>query len=89
LISRTLGIKNVLKYDHVIPKDLKIWCKYVGISEDEFYFTADKFRDSNTWWIEDRKWYKNCIDGEIRSYGVTTFNINQINKFNKFNKTRS
>jgi N-acetyl sugar amidotransferase len=83
LISRTLGIKNVLKYDHVIPRDLKIWCKYVDISEDEFYFTADKFRDSNTWWIEDGKWYKNCIDGEIRSYGVTTFNINQINKFNK------
>ena len=59
LINRNSGVNNVLKYDHVIPRDLKYWCKYVGISLDEF-FKADKFRDNNTWWIEDRKWFKNC-----------------------------
>lgn len=82
-ITRKQGVKNVLKYDHAIPKDLSFFCKYVGISKDEFFYKADKFRNKNSWWIEDRKWFKNCIDGKVRSYGETTFNSKEINNFNK------
>ena len=82
-ITRKQGVKNVLKYDHAVPKDLSFFCKYVGISKDEFFYKADKFRNKNSWWIEDRKWFKNCIDGKVRSYGETTFNNKEINNFNK------
>jgi N-acetyl sugar amidotransferase len=83
VIDRKKGVKNVLKYDHVIPKDLNYWCKYVGISNDEFFKIADKFRSKDVWWIENSKWHRYCIDGKVRSYGFTTFTTKEINKFNK------
>ena len=64
VINRKQGVKNVRKYDHVIPKDLNYWCNYVGISVDEFYKIADKFRSKAVWWIEDKKWFKYCLDGK-------------------------
>ena len=81
--SIPLSVKNVLKYDHVKPKDLNYWCKYVGISIDEFFKIADKFRSKAVWWIENKKWHRHCIDGKVRSYGFTTFTTKEINKFNK------
>jgi hypothetical protein len=39
------------------------------MSEEEFWTTADGFRDPNVWWIEDDLWFKNNIWGEPSSYG--------------------
>jgi hypothetical protein len=59
----------VRKYDHVVSDDLDYWLKYVGMSEDEFWMTADKFRDPRVWWIQNNQWWKENIWGGSSSYG--------------------
>jgi N-acetyl sugar amidotransferase len=68
-ISRDQAIKYVRQYDHVVSDDLYHWLEYVEMSEEEFWATADTFRDPNVWWIENDLWFKNNIWGEPSSYG--------------------
>ncbi len=82
-ISRDEGVKLVLKYDHVVSKDLYYWLDYVSMSEDEFWNIADTFRDPRVWWIENNSWQKTDIDNKIRSHGQVALNIEQKNKFLK------
>jgi len=65
-LTREEGIKLVQKYDHVKPRDLKRWLKYVDMTEEEFDRIADTFRDRRVWWknekgewIKDNIWNKN------------------------------
>ena len=67
-ISRDEGIKYVRRYDHIIPSDLDYWCKYVDISKEDFYKTADKFRSPKVWWINNNKWCKDNIWGRPSAY---------------------
>ena len=76
-ISRDEGVKLVLKYDHVVSKDLYYWLDYVSMSEDEFWNIADTFRDPRVWWIENNSWQKTDIDNKIRSYGQVALNKEQ------------
>ena len=83
-LSRSEAIKMVQKYDHVKPKkDLKRWLEYVKISEDEFDYIADKFRDNKTWFITDNKWHKKDINGEIQEYGICNLNNNDKKKYER------
>lgn len=68
-LTREDGIEMVRKYDHVVSSDLAYWLDYVGISEDEFWRTADSFRDPRVWWIEDGQWWKFNIWGGASAYG--------------------
>jgi N-acetyl sugar amidotransferase len=68
-ISREQAINHVRQYDHVVSDDLYHWLEYVEMSEEEFWTTADSFRDPNIWWIENDLWFKNNIWGEPSSYG--------------------
>jgi N-acetyl sugar amidotransferase len=68
-ISRDQAINYVRHYDHVVSDDLYHWLEYVEMSEEEFWTTADSFRDANVWWIENDLWFKNNIWGEPSSYG--------------------
>lgn len=68
-MSREQGIAMVRKHDHVVSQDLYYWLNYVGMSEDEFWATADRFRDPRVWWIQDKQWWKDNIWGEPCSYG--------------------
>ncbi len=63
LMTREEGIELVRKYDHVRPRDIKYWCNYVGMTEEEFDRIADTFRDPRVWskdkhgnWIKDNIW---------------------------------
>lgn len=63
LMTREQGIAMVKKYDHVKPRDLQRWFKYVGMSEEEFDRIADTFRDSRVWnkgangnWVKENIW---------------------------------
>jgi len=68
-LSREEGIEMVRKHDHVVSQDLRHWLDYVGMSEDEFWATADGFRDPRVWWIQDGEWWKDNIWGEPCAYG--------------------
>jgi N-acetyl sugar amidotransferase len=82
-IDRKKGIEYVKKYDHVVSKDLYYWLDYVGISETDFWDTAESFRDPDVWRIENNEWYKENIWGNYSSYGkVKSKNIN----FDKYKK---
>lgn len=67
-MTRSEGIEMVRKYDHVVPDDLFFWLKYVDMSEDEFWNTADTFRDPRVWFIKDGYWHKANIWGASSSY---------------------
>tara|TARA_B100000767_G_C19714951_1_gene514512 strand:+ start:276 stop:1460 length:1185 start_codon:yes stop_codon:yes gene_type:complete len=80
-MTREEGIKMVKKYDSVVSSDLYYWLDYVNMSEDEFWATADSFRDSRVWWIEDGKWYKDNIWGSVEDYGDVHLDIKAQEKY--------
>ena len=68
-MTRDEGVEMVRRYDHVVSKDLYYWLEYVGMSEQEFWVTADKFRDKRVWRVEDGQWVKDNIWGGPSPYG--------------------
>ena len=68
-MDRDTGIEMVRKYDHVVSSDLEYWLRYVDITENEFWKTADSFRDPRVWWIKNGEWWKDNIWGSPSSYG--------------------
>jgi N-acetyl sugar amidotransferase len=85
-LSREDGVKLVRKYDHVVSSDLEYWLDYVGMSEREFWETADSFRDPNVWWIKDGEWWKDNLWGETSSYGRVW--LNQVDQ-EKYTRERN
>jgi hypothetical protein len=70
-LTRDQGIEMVSKYDHVKPMgDLTRWLSYVGMTEEEFDYTADGFRDSRVWRVENGQWVKDTIWGQSAVYGA-------------------
>ncbi len=68
-MSREHGVKMVIKYDHIVPSDLEYWLEYVGITKEEFWSTADKFRSPLVWFIKNGRWWKKDICGKESEYG--------------------
>ena len=80
-MDRQKGIEMVLKYDHVVSDDLNYWLKYIDLKEEDFWRTADKFRDKNIWKIKKKKWHKIDIDGIEREYGEVNLTSKEINEY--------
>ena len=85
-MTREVGVEMVKKYDSVVSSDLSYWLDYVEMSEQEFWATADSFRDPRVWWIEDGKWWKDNIWGEVANYGDVSLTESQIKEFHKKQK---
>lgn len=70
-MTREQGIEMVRKYDHVKPRrDLKRWLQYVNMTEEEFDYICNTFRDSRVWRIENGQWVKDNIWGSPSAYGL-------------------
>lgn len=69
LMSRAQGVEMVRRYDHIVSGDLHYWLSYVGMNEEEFWQTADRFRDPRVWWIEGAQWWKDNLWGAPSAYG--------------------
>ena len=80
-MTREQGIAMVKKYDHVVSGDLNYWLDYVGMSESEFWATADRFRDPRVWWIQDGEWWKDNIWGEPSAYGPVHLPLESQEKY--------
>lgn len=80
-MTREVGIEMVKKYDAVVSSDLFYWLDYVNMTEKEFWEIADTFRDPRVWWIENGKWWKDNIWGEVSSYGDVRLTDAQIKEF--------
>lgn len=80
-MTREEGIEMVRKYDSVVSADLEYWLKYVNMEHDTFWKIADTFRDPRVWWIENNKWWKDNIWGQIESYGEVYLSKEQQNNF--------
>jgi hypothetical protein len=69
-MTREQGVEMVRKYDHVKPRrDLERWLKYVNMTEEEFDYICDTFRDRRVWRIEENHWVKDNIWGTPSAYG--------------------
>jgi len=76
-MTREEGIEMVKKYDHVKPyRDLNRWLKYVDMTEDEFDYICDSFRDPRVWRIENGQWVKDNIWGGSSAYGPIKNDVN-------------
>lgn len=84
-MTRDQGIEMVKKYDHVVSSDLEYWLKYVEMTIEEFWQTADKFRDPRVWWIQNGEWWKDNISGGPSSYGKVHLPENEQSKYIKIN----
>lgn len=82
-LTREQGIEKVRKHDHVVSEDLFHWLDYVQMSEDEFWATADTFRDPRVWWIQDGQWWKDNIWGEPCAYGPVHLSRDSQKKYLK------
>ena len=70
LMTRAEGVELVRKYDHVKPRrDLERWLEYVDMTESEFDYVCDTFRDRRVWDIEDGQWVKDDLWGGRSAYG--------------------
>ena len=76
-------IVEVLKRDHIKSKDLQRWLNYVNMTEEEFDFIADTFRDPRVWTIKNNKWYKSNLDGSIKEFGKVNLPIEKQTKYLK------
>ena len=81
LMSRDEGIEMVKKYDHIVSSDLEYWLDYVGLTTEEFWQTADSFRDPRVWRIENDIWVKDTIWGEQGAYGQVHLTKSQQTKY--------
>jgi N-acetyl sugar amidotransferase len=80
-MTREEAIEMVRKYDHVVSSDLAYWLDYVNMSEEEFWRTADRFRDPRVWWIENGQWYKDNIWGGSSAYGEVHLSQEEQKKY--------
>lgn len=80
-MTREEGIEKVRQYDHVISDDLDYWLNYVEMSEEEFWSTADTFRDPRVWWIKNDEWWKDNIWGGSSAYGKVHLTDQQKQKY--------
>ena len=55
-MTREQGIKLVKKYDHVYPTDIKIYCRYTGLTEKQIIEAVDKMRDKRIWERKNGNW---------------------------------
>ena len=59
-ITREEGIEYVKRYDHVRPRDLDVWLKFIGMEEDEFLGYIEPLIDTSIWERdENNKWITN------------------------------
>ena len=68
-MSRETAVAMVRHHDSVVSSDLEHWLNYVEMTEQEFWETADTFRDPRIWWIENDEWHKHDLWGGSSSYG--------------------
>lgn len=71
-MTREEGIEQVKKYDHVRPRDLDIWLKFVGMMEKEFMDYVNPLRDSSIWGQDEKgEWFvKDSVANHIKDPGV-------------------
>lgn len=82
IMTREKGIELVQKYDHVIDeKSLQHFLSMTGMDREEFFRTADKFRDPRVWWIENGEWYKDNLWDEPSSYGKVLLSEEEQKKY--------
>ena len=56
-ITREEGVRLVKRYDQEFPKKyFKDFLEYIGLTEDEFHDTVDRFRSPHLWMYEDGEW---------------------------------
>ena len=65
----------------MVSSDLEYWLNYVGMAKDEFWRTADTFRDPRVWWIENGQWWKDNVWDGPSAYGLVHLSPEQQLKY--------
>ena len=87
-ITREDGIELIKRYDHIIPKSLKMFLTWLEISETEFYSIIDEFRDAKIWEKDQNEnWIKNDhIENHLHNSFTEKVKL-QANDYRKYQET--
>ncbi|MFT5926911.1 MAG: N-acetyl sugar amidotransferase [Candidatus Azotimanducaceae bacterium] len=55
-ITRAEGARLVEQYQSVVPENLQLLLEWIGMSQEDFLATVDKFRDPQIWLQKDGDW---------------------------------
>ena len=90
-MTREEGIKLVNKYDHVVPRTLNTYLRFLGISEKEFYDAVEPMRDLNIWqknpdgtWETTDSVANHLNDPEVENARVRQVNDRTFSKRNEY-----
>lgn len=78
-MTREEAIELTEKYDCKVPRDLKIFLEWIGMSENEFYECIDKFRDPRAWEKANGEWrLKDPVRNHINDKDVGDARLERI-----------
>ncbi len=82
IITREEGIELVRRYDHVRPRDLDVWLRFVGMDEKEFFASVDSLRDPSVWErdADDRWRAKDSVMNHIRDQHVEEVRLPSVHR---------
>jgi N-acetyl sugar amidotransferase len=83
LMTRADAVEMVRKHDSAVSSDTYHWLNYVDMSEDEFWYVADSFREPSVWWIENDKWWKYDVWGGASSYGQVALDPSKRKRYER------
>jgi hypothetical protein len=93
-MTREEGCRMVATYDHIRPKDLDVFLKNVGMTEDEFLSYVEPLRDLNIWQKRESMeyhhlngWYeKDNVFWHVDDEGVEKARVRQTSRRSSFIK---
>jgi N-acetyl sugar amidotransferase len=83
-LSRENAIKLVEKYEQIIPDDIDMFCKFIGISDNELMTYINNHRDARVWKKDlNNNWQ--LIDSSVDRYGQSSPDLNlSLTEHNQF-----
>ncbi len=85
-MTREEGISMVAKYDHVRPKDLDIYLRFIGMTEKEFLDSIEHLRDRRIWEkTEDGSWkIKDSVSNHVHDHNVEKARLKNVQPWKPF-----
>ena len=88
-LTRSEGIDLINKFANVVPDDTGLFCRWLGIQENELFDKINNFRSSSLWSNRDNNWVvKNSVTNHENEEGVGKVALEKMEKciFNSSSK---
>ena len=82
-MSRSEGIDLVQKYINVEPKDIELFCNWIGVGKNKLFEKINKFKSNSIWSTKSNSWeLKDSITNHRNDKGVDSLDLETAEKCN-------